>query len=175
MGMIKMTQDKMLESLVHNYNFKAQKAGKLPTIDYVYPSYTADGNTEDFRFSESLRYELAERAQVVTDSFKGKKVVYTLDESVMLEVADIAPRLGLKEQIKGEINSIYSYSPLLFIASDGKDFKAYVVKPVIDYSMAWFELTEDETKKVKENLEKKADKKPYKTLAQRVMGYFGSK
>jgi hypothetical protein len=162
----------LLESLIQNYGFKKPEKGKLPTMDYVYPSYTADGNTEEFRFSEGLRRELGARAGIVKDSFKGKSIAYTFNESMMYEVAKIAPRLGLEEQLSGNMNSIYAYPPLLFVGSNGKDFKAYVVKPVADYSMAWFELTDEEAKKVHENLEKKAEEKPYRSMVDKLLGYF---
>jgi hypothetical protein len=162
--------ENMLEALVQNYNFKMEKKGKLPTIDFVYPNFTADGNTEEFRFSYSLEQQLRDRAHLVREGLEGRRVAYTLDETTLLEVGKVAPRLGLEEQISGKINSIYSYAPLLFIGVSQNDFKAYVVKPLVDASMAWFELTEEETAKVKNLLEKKAEEKPYKTLIQRIFG-----
>jgi len=164
-------QDHILEALVQNYNFKREKPGKLPTIDYVYPDYTADGNTEAFRFDSGLKSELSDRAKLVRQSLADKQVTYTLDESILLEVGKIAPRLGLKEIIKGEINSVYStYKPLLLIGVNEEDFAAYVIKPVIDGSMAWFELTKDEAQRVRDNLTEKVEAKPYRTLLQKIFG-----
>jgi len=160
----------MLEALVQNYHFKIAKPERLPTIDYVFPDYTADGNTEVFRFDAGLRRELSDRADIVRRNLAGKTIAYTLDESILLEVGEIAPRLGLKEQISGEINSPYTYVPLLFIGVSEENFVAYVVKPFIDANMVWFELTPDETQKIKENLEEKAAARPYRTLLQRIFG-----
>jgi hypothetical protein len=166
-----MKQNKTIKSLAKNYSFKIEKAGKLPTIDYVYPDYIQDGNSEAFRFYEGLRKELSTRAEIVRDGLKDKEVAYTLNDSTLLEVGEIAPRLGLKELIKNEINSIYScYSPLLFIGMNEKDFTAYVVKVIPDGDMAWFELTKSETDSIKDNLIKKAEEKPYKSLLERILG-----
>jgi len=166
-------QTHMLEALAQNYQFKIEKPGKLPSINYVYPDYTADGNTEAFRFDCDLRRELSDRAESVRQNLEGKKVAYTSDKSTLLEVGKIAPRLGLEEQISREINSVYSsYAPLLFIGVDESNFTAYIVKPIIDTSMAWFELTQDETQSVRNMLREKAEAKPYakpdRTWLQRI-------
>jgi len=162
------TRSNMLEALVQNYGFKKTSYEKLPTIDFLYPDYTANGNSEDFRFFPKLRSELRERSKIVRENLAGKSLVWTLDEQTMLEVDKIVPRLGLDDQISGKINSIYSYSPFLFVGQNEKDFAAYVVKPVIDASMAWFELTNEEQDKVYALLAKKAADKPYRSFIQRL-------
>ena len=162
------TKSKMLEALVQNYGFKKAEYAKLPTIDFVYPDFTADGNTESFRFSQSLRAELRSRANIVRENLAGKNLAWTLEEPIMLEVGKVAPRLGIEDQITGKINSIYSYNPLLFTGEYGNEFAAYVVKPVVDASMAWFELTKEEQTELKEILEKKAQMRPYKNLFQKL-------
>jgi hypothetical protein len=161
-------QSKMLDALVQNYQFKLPKKGKLPTINYVYPDFTADGNTESFRFCSNLRSELSARADIVRNNLAEKRVAYTSSEQMLLEVDEIAPRLGLSDQIHGRINSIYSYSPLLFVGVQNDDFSAYVVKPLIDASMAWFELTQDELHHVHNNLQHKVQLKPYRNFMQRL-------
>jgi hypothetical protein len=168
---MKQNKNQTIKSLAKNYSFKIEKPGKLPTIDYVYPDYIKDGNSEAFRFYEGLRKELSDRAEIVRTGLKDKDIAYTLSDSILLEVGEIAPRLGLKELIKNEINSIYScYSPLLFVGINETDFAAYVVKVIPDGDMAWFELTKSETDNIKDNLIKKAEEKPYKTLLQKILG-----
>ncbi len=161
-------EDYMLEALAQNYSFKIKKQSKLPPINYVYPDYTSDGNAEDFRFDSGLRKKLSTRENIIRQNLNGKKIAYTSDKSILLEVGEIAPRLGLKEQISGEVRGSYIYAPLLFVGKNGIGFTAYVVKPIIDASMAWFELTQDETKNIRKNLKEKIEAKPYKTLLQRI-------
>jgi len=170
-------KNETIDALVQSYDFKKVEKGKLPTIDFVYPEKTADGNTEAFRFYPELRAELAEREGVVREGLKGKDVIRTWDDEVLLEVGKIAPRLGLEEQITGKINSIYAYAPLLFVGYKGEEFACYVVKPVIDHSMAWFELTKEEKKGVEEMLVKKAKEKPYQPgrLEKVIKMLFGKK
>ncbi|MCD6464089.1 hypothetical protein J7L02_01020 [Candidatus Woesearchaeota archaeon] len=147
----------LLESLVKEYGFKKVKnMSKLPTIDFVYPNTIQDGNTESFRFDDVLRMRLAKRSSIVKEQLAGKKIAYTSDEDLLLEVSNIIPRLGLKELINNEINSVYAYKPLVFIAADEKEFVAYVVKPIVDYSMVWFELTPEETQALQQFLTEKA-------------------
>ena len=166
--MTQQTQNKMLEALVQNYDFKKAKYETLPSVDFVYPNYTADGNSEEFRFSSNLRNELAKRSDVVREDLKGKNLVWTLNEKTMYEIAKIAPRLGLEEQMSGAINSIYSYSPILFVGQNDSDFSTFIVKPLVNTSMAWFELTSKEKNEVRALLEKKAEARPYKTFFQRL-------
>jgi hypothetical protein len=168
-----MNSTQLIKSLIQNYDFKKSKKGKIPTIDYVYPDYTSDGNTEAFRFSSSLRDELRERASIVISDLKGKEVLWTNNEPLLLEVGNIAPRLGLEEQIIGNLNSIYNYAPLLFIGESSEQRSAYVVKPLINISMAWFELTSGEKGEVWAMLERKAEDKPYRNLMQKVLFGFG--
>jgi hypothetical protein len=160
----------ILAALVQNYRFKRTSNSKLPTIDCVYPSYTSDGNTEAFRFSSDLRGELKERESLVKESLAGKNIIWTTNREILLGAGKLAPRLGLEDQITGKINSIYSYAPILFVGLDSEQFTSYVVKPVIDCSMAWFELTSKETLEVKDYLETKAREKPYRNLIQRIIG-----
>lgn len=165
-----MTQKDLFKALIQNYGFKTVKADKLPTVDYVYPDYTADGNTENFRFSSNLRRELRERASVVTTNLHSKEfIAWTHSDAILNEVASIAPRLGIEEQLSGKINSIY-YNPILFIGANSSDasISAYTVKPVIDGSMAWFEFAEQERLAVDANLRRKAEEKPYRGLFARL-------
>lgn len=162
-------RNRLTRALVQNYGFKETSLAKLPTIDYVYPDFTADGNTESFRFSEELRRELAAGATKVKQRLSDKSIVWTNNSETLIEVHPIAPRLGLEDQITRKINSIYSYDPILFIGADN-DFVAYVVKPVINADMAWFELTASETEGVKKMIEKMAAEKPYRTLFQKILG-----
>jgi len=166
---MKQKQNSMLESLAQNYNFNIERCGKLPTIDYVYPDYLKDGNTEQFRFSSTLRKELSDRAYIVRNDLKNKKVAYTLNEKILQEVGKIAPRLGIAEQLSGKYNTIY-HDPLLFVGLNESDFSAYIVKIVADGNGAWFELTPQEKQGIRENLNKKAEEKPYRTLLQRIFG-----
>lgn len=161
---------RMLDALVQNYQFKKVKSGRLPTIDYVYSAVVEDGNSEAFRFDGRLRRQLSLRAQGVHESLTDKLVAYTTDENMLLEVGEIAPRLGLREQITGEVNSVYTYAPLLLVGVDVDAFEAYVVKPVVDASMAWFELSDAEREGVHGLLSHKAEEKPYRTLLQRIIG-----
>ena len=137
-------QEEMIAALIQNYRFKRTIESRLPTIDFVYPDYTGNGNTEAFRFSETLRRELKERADIVREDLKDKSLLWTPNEAVLLEVGKYFPRLGLDEQISGKINSIYTYSPILFVGFGENDFASYVVKPVVDKSMSWFELSAHE-------------------------------
>ncbi|MBM3232820.1 hypothetical protein FJZ18_01490 [Candidatus Pacearchaeota archaeon] len=162
---------KTIDALVQNYRFKRiTNRWKLPSVDFVYPSYTADGNSEAFRLSPELRTGLAARAEVVWDGLEDRDTCWTSDEKVLLEVGKVAPRLGIEEQITRKINSVYSYSPLLFAGFGQNEVNAYVVKPIVNGEMAWFELTPDETGKVGGMLERMAQERPYRNIIQRVMG-----
>ncbi|GEM_PF-1617458 len=163
--------DNLVQALLQNSGFKAVK-GNLPTIDFVYPAYTADGLSEAFRFSHTLLNELAEGKGRVVSTVAEKTVVWTAEESLLLQVDPIAPRLRLKEQISGKVNSIYSYAPMLFVGVNDADFVAYVVKPIIDARMAWFELTPEETIGVRSILEKCAEANPYRSPLQRFGDFF---
>jgi hypothetical protein len=181
---MKKTKDKtekysgnLIKALVQNYGFKRTEFNKLPTMDYVYPDFTGNGNTESYRFSAGLRKDLASRSGVVTADLTGKNIAWTSNERVLLDVDKIAPRLGLEDQITGKINSIYAYPPLLFIATGNQadSFTSYVVKPVISGfsggpDMAWFEMTSDEKVKTQELIDKYVTEKPYRSLMQRVFG-----
>ena len=167
-------ENQILGALVQNFGFQHPKKGKLPTVDFVYPDYIADGLSEAFRFYESLRQELSERSPLVQKSFEDKEVIYTNNEAVLLEVAEVAPRLRLKEQIKGEVNSIYAYCPLLFVGADPTDseYSIFVVNPIPGSWMAWFELTKEETQKIIELLRLKAKEKPCRNIWQRISEFF---
>lgn len=165
-----MTKEKpkrMLESLVQNHNFRVIDYEKLPSIDFVYPSYTMDGNSEAFRFDESLRYQLSKGEESVRISLRDKKIAFSNEESLLLEVGQISPRLGLKEQLSREINSIYSYKPVLLIGTKNDSFISYVIKPIITYHMAWFELNPQENEEIESILIKKSEEKPYRGFLQR--------
>ena len=166
-----MNSEKILKSLVQNYNFKEVSSKRLPTINFVYPDFTADGNTEDFRFSSTLRRELREREYLVREALKDKSLVWTNNKSTLEEIDPIAPRLGIGDLISERINSVYSgYAPLLFVGANDKSFESYVVKPVVDGSMAWFELTPKERCSVENLLVQKAEARPYQTFIQRILG-----
>ncbi|MDP3882162.1 MAG: hypothetical protein Q8Q31_04780 [Nanoarchaeota archaeon] len=160
----------MVKALVQNQGFKRTDFDKLPTIDFVYPDFTADGLTEEFRFERGLRRQLAERTDLVRDKLRNKEIVWTSDEKVLLEVHPITPRLRLEEQINGNVNTIYNYAPMLFAGFDKSDFGVYVVKPIVNESMAWFELTTDEKIATYGLLMKKAEDRPYRTWTQRLFG-----
>jgi hypothetical protein len=160
-----------LKALVQNYDFKKAEHNKLPTIDFLYPDYTADGNTEAYRFSSTLRAELAERTPLVREAFQGKDLAWTYNDATLQEIDSIAPRLGIDEIISGRINSIYSIgAPILFVGASDSSFQAYVVKPIVDGHMAWFEFTSQEKCGVSDLLARKAAEKPYRTWTQRVFG-----
>lgn len=166
-------KNEVLEALVRNYGFKKAEFQRLPTIDYAYPDYVANGNNEEFRFSPELRYELAQRKGEVTKDLENKSIVWTYDEGTLREIGNIAPRLGLKELIDGEINSIYSFAaPILFVGMEGEALTAYVVKAIPDNRMAWFELTPSEKEEVKNLIKQKAKEKPAKGLVQKLKGLF---
>ena len=168
---MKQETTQMIEALVHNYAFDRASYEKLPTINFVYPDYTADGNTEAFRFSEELERELNDRANVVREGLDGKTLAWTSDEETMLEVDKIAPRFGLDELISGKINSIYSrYRPFLYVGQDDEEFVAYVVKPLVTAEMAWFELTPEETRALHELLTAKAEERPHRGIIQKLFG-----
>ncbi len=165
-----METNKVLSSLIQNYSFRRAKESRLPSIDYVYPDFTADGNTEAFRFSENLRAELSQRNNVVRQGLHGRDLTWTTNENVLLEVGKIAPRIGLEEQITGKINSIYSYAPILFLGFSNEDVASYVVKPAITEEMAWFEFSAEEKENVAKLLERMANEKPYRNFLQRIFG-----
>jgi hypothetical protein len=166
-------QKEIISALVQNYGFKHVLYEEMPTIDFVYPDYTADGNTEAFRFNHALRSNLLARAEIVRTQLRDSSIIRTFDINLLLEVGIIAPRLGLEEQITGKINGVYSYAPLLFAGFSERAFNTYVVKPIIDASMAWFELTNDETNNTKELLIRKAQEKPYRNFIQRLFYEMG--
>jgi hypothetical protein len=166
-------RNEFIDALVQNYGFERKNLGNMPSVDFVYPNFTADGNTESFRFSTDLRTELQARANIVYTELDGKELIWTPRYETLFEVAEIAPRLGIREQLTEAINSVY-YEPFLFVGvgekAGQKDIRAYVVKPIVDFNMAWFELTDEEQKKTIGLLEKMAQNKPYKTLMQRLFG-----
>jgi hypothetical protein len=157
---------KMLKALIQNYGFKIMKNNKMPTINLVYPSYTADGNTEEFRFSESLCRELSARASIVKTDLSDKLIVWTNDEDTVIGLDKLIPRMRLEEQTK--INSIYSYAPLLVVGAGDESLSAYIVKPIVDGRIAWFELTGEEKGKIEKHLSEKAEARPYRNLIQRI-------
>lgn len=161
-----------LKALIQNFGFSVCRSEEeLPPIDYVYPSYTADGLTESFRFCAELRYDLSKRESVVQDTLKGKEIILTRDQALLLEVDEIAPRLRLKEQLSDRCNSVYNYYPILFVGgSDDSNLTIFLVKPTVVRTMAWFEFTEDETSKICRILTGKANKKPYRSLWQKLIG-----
>jgi len=157
----------VLKALIQNFEFRIERG--LPTVNFVYPDYTADGLTEMFRFDSGLRHQLWERAHRVHDSLGGRQVAHTLSESILLEVDKIVPRLRLGEHIRGKVNVIYPYAPILFVGIGEADFSAFIVRPIVDASMAWFELTQAETDGVRDLLLAKAESKPYRSFLQRVL------
>lgn len=160
--------DRVFKALLQNYGFRKPNV-RLPTINFVYPSFTANENIEEFKFSQTLERELREREYIVREDLRNKKVIWTANEDILLESGEIAPRLGIEEQINGKINSIYSYSPLLFLGANENNFSAYVVKPLIDTSMAWFEFTDEERNNLRELFVKKAEERPYRSLIKRIL------
>lgn len=167
-----MQMDDMFKALVQNYQFKEEKKGSHPSVDYIYAP-GSDGTDESFRCDEGLRIHLHKTAKVVKECLDSRRVIYTMEKVLLDEVSDIAPRLSIREEQSGEINTVYSrYSPLLFLATDSADFHPYVVKPIINRVMAWFELGDVEKGLLLKNLAQKADVKPYRfSLSQGVSRY----
>ncbi|MBP7708566.1 hypothetical protein KA107_02680 [Candidatus Pacearchaeota archaeon] len=163
--------NRFIDALVQNYGFKKTTEARMPTVDYVYPNFTADGNTESFRFSESLRAELKSRRGLVYSALAGKDLAWSYEDSIMREVAGIAPRLGIREQLNKEGNFIY-HNPLLFLGVEKtgcpQSAIAYVAKPLVTWDMAWFELTDKELSETRNLLQTLADQKPYRTVMQRI-------
>lgn len=164
-----MTNQDLIKALVQNYGFKKTNEARLPTIDYAYPENICDGNSEEFRFSQSLRVELHRGAGHIRCTFVGKDILWTMQEDILDGVDKIAKRLGIEAQISGRINSIYAYSPLLFTGFGKDESVSYVVKPVIDHSFAWFTLTKPENEEVRKFLEERARENPYRGIFQRFL------
>lgn len=158
---MKNDENELLKALIQNYDFKQVKVTELPTIDYVYPSNCAFGNSEIFRFDPDLRNELSAGASKVRQTLQVKILAYTFNNSILSAVDKIEPSIGLDDLLSERINSIYAYEPFLFVGLDETNFVAYVVKPIVDGRMAWFELSSATNERVKEYLQTKATEKPY--------------
>jgi len=106
----------------------------------------------------------------VRRSLEDKKIIATHNKEVLLGIDQIALRLDLREQITkyGDL-----YDPLLVVGLDKKgtenNFIAYVVIPIMNGQMAWFELTEKENIDVRNYLMELAEEKPYKSLIERIV------
>lgn len=138
-----------LDVSMRRAGFRVKDHNELPSREFHYPEFVANGNPELHRFvgwgkeitAPESRKALSDLEIILRSATKfyigsGEAIVKIIEEQV--------PRMQIREQY--ERATIYSrYEPFLVVArmSEGPPH-VFVVKPDVNPNMIWFSLTSDE-------------------------------